>query len=77
MGGETRKLAGDGIPELRFALLCAAEKTRGFREPLPAPWRNLRDKLGKMRKTAGGLKKVVESEDDKTNVSFPVSSRCT
>ena len=53
-GGESYPvncLAGDGILELRSALLCAAEKTRGFREPLPATWLNLRNKLDEMRKT--------------------------
>ena len=42
---------GEGIPELRGALLCAAEETRGFREPLPRTWIDLRQKLGEMKKT--------------------------
>ena len=42
---------GEGIPELRSALLCAAEETRGFREPLPRTWIDLRQKLGEMKKT--------------------------
>jgi len=44
-------LAGHGIMELRSALLHAAEKTRGFREPLPKTCLALRRKLVKLRKT--------------------------
>jgi len=38
-------LTGTGVKELRSLLLRVAGQTRGFREPLPKPWVDLRDSI--------------------------------
>jgi hypothetical protein len=38
-------LKGKGIAEFRTVLLQVAETTRGFHEPLPKTWKNLREKI--------------------------------
>jgi len=44
-------LRGDGIAELRTVLLDVAATTRGFHEPLPKSWINLRGKVRSMSRT--------------------------
>merc|ERR1719199_1870930 len=44
-------LTGEGIAQLRTAVLEAAETTRGFREPLPKSWVQVREQVREMAKT--------------------------
>ena len=54
-------LDGTGISELRSSILEIAETTRGFREPLPRKWVNLREKIREITRT----RKYVTFEDYK------------
>ena len=44
-------LNGDGIADLRAAILKTAADTQGFREPLPKPWLDLREAMRALQTT--------------------------
>ena len=48
-------LEGDGVIALRAAVLEAAKTTRGYREPLPASWIRLRDRIHEMKQDRKAL----------------------
>ena len=48
-------LEGDGVIALRAAVLEAAKNTRGYREPLPASWIRLRDRIDEMKQDRKAL----------------------